>query len=158
MAMPAEAPAYHTPEPAVRTPENPDNPVRHTVETVVDHDLPQRAESSSKTPETTVQDEAKNAVQEELSITLNRWRRTFTPPDVVRNDRPSLLKVIAYAASGDWGPKTGLARTLGQLDAWLIGIPGVAVGYYVIWLWERPARRYTAFSLVTTVLWWLNWL
>lgn len=92
-----------------------------------------------------------------LSGLLSRWERTWTPPDIVRNDLPSLRKVIEYAWVGDWGPRTGVWRTLGKIDAIVFAIPVVTLLYSLAWAWERPSRRYALISLISALAWWLNW-
>lgn len=91
-----------------------------------------------------------------LELALKRVKRTYTPPDIVRLNRPSLLRVIAYTWRGDWGPKTGVWRTLGQLDAIFLAIPGVAFFYSCAWVWERPARRFAASLLTGAIVWLLK--
>jgi hypothetical protein len=69
------------------------------------------------------------------------------PPDIWSDDRPSLRKLWLYARYGRWTSQTGLLRVLGQLDAFLIVLPPHAIGYTLLWIWERPSRRYVAITL-----------
>jgi hypothetical protein len=72
----------------------------------------------------------------------------FTPPDIVSEDRPSLKKVWAHAARGEWTRKTGLPRRVGQIDALFISVPFVALFYLCAWTVERPSRRIAAAVLL----------
>lgn len=120
-------------------------------------DFSEGAETVSETPVSPDNLGGPEPTKDLLSGLLSRWQRTFVPPDIVRNDLPSLQKVISYAWAGDWGPQTGVWRTLGKIDAVVFVIPMVTLLYSLAWAWERPARRYALISLVSAAGWWLNW-
>lgn len=71
-----------------------------------------------------------------------------TPPDIWSDDRPSLRKIWLYARYGRWTDHTGVWRVLGQIDAFAIVLPPHAILYFLLWLWERPARRFVALGIV----------
>lgn len=68
----------------------------------------------------------------------------ITPPDIWSDDRPSLRKVWLYARYGRWTHADGVLRVLGAIDSLLLVLPVTAAGYFLLWIWERPARRWTA--------------
>lgn len=82
---------------------------------------------------------------------IKAWRvamaALFTPPDIVRTDRPSLQKAWAYASRGEWTSPTGAPRRAGQVYAWF-AISAKAALYTLDWIIERPARAVTAAALV----------
>lgn len=98
---------------------------------------------------TGVQDDAASR----LAASQARLKAALIPPDIIRYDRPSLLKVIAHAWYGEWGPKTGPWRVAGKIDAVLMGIPLVVLGYSIAWLGERPSRRFSAILLLSSIAW-----
>lgn len=71
----------------------------------------------------------------------------ITPPDIWSDDRPSLRKVWLYARYGRWTHAAGVVRVLGAIDSLLLVLPVTAAGYSLLWIWERPARRWTAATL-----------
>lgn len=115
-----------------------------------------KPEKASETPETPVGTDPEESMAVALEQAVDRLKRTFIPPDIVRLNRPSLLRVIAYAWAGDWGPKTGIWRTLGQLDAIFISVPLVAFFYSCAWIAERFMRRVAAALLITAAVWLLK--
>lgn len=79
-------------------------------------------------------------------VLLKQAARTFTPPDLWSDDRPSLRKMWLYAVHGRWTRTDGFARWAGV--AW--SIPAMAVttaAYSVAWIFERPSR----FAVAATV-------
>lgn len=99
-------------------------------------------------PESPDPDRAEMNTREALEELARRWERTFRPPDIVRQNRPSLLEVIAYAWSGGWGPVSGPWRIAGQVYAVAVAIPLVTVFYTLAWTVERPARFSVAVLLL----------
>lgn len=88
-----------------------------------------------------------------LATAQARLRASFIPPDIIHKDRPSLLKVIAHAWYGEWGPKTGPWRLAGKIDAVLLGIPLVVLGYSIAWFGERFQRRVCAIVMLSAIAW-----
>jgi hypothetical protein len=70
-----------------------------------------------------------------------------TPPDVWSDDRPSLKKIWYYARHGVWTGEKTPARVLATLYAF-ITLPFTALGYYLLWIIERPARLIVAATVV----------
>ncbi|WP_020393438.1 hypothetical protein [Kribbella catacumbae] len=71
-----------------------------------------------------------------------------TPPDVWSDDRPSLKKLWYYATHGVWTGEKTPARMLAVMYAFGLAIPLTALGYYLLWLVERPARLIIAATVV----------
>jgi hypothetical protein len=115
-----------------------------------------KPETAPKTSAPTGVTGVEETAADRLATSKVRLRATWTPPDIYRLNRPSLLQVIAYAWEGEWGPKTGPWRLAGKIDAILFGIPLVALFYSLAWIAERPSRRFCAALLLSAVAWWLN--
>lgn len=95
-----------------------------------------------------------SAIWDEWQPRFQRLLRHFTPPDIVRNDRPSLSKRWAYADRGEWTTKDGAPRTAGR--AYNIAVaPLSAALLYVDWIIERPSRLIVAVVLLVLLLIWL---
>lgn len=71
------------------------------------------------------------------------WR----PPEIWSTPRPPLSAIWAYARKAPWTTSEGPLRKAGQIEAVVLVMPVIAIGYYLLWLWERPSRRY--FALIT---------
>lgn len=76
----------------------------------------------------------------------DRWGRfgrfltsTLAPPDIVRQQRPSLREAFNHARWGTHHPAEGPARAVSIVAA-LVLLPFVAAGYLWSWVFERPAR------------------
>jgi hypothetical protein len=124
------------------TPVTPVTPVGEEEAPSVIADQAIKPETASATPVTPVEETQGDDVRTLLARAQSRMRRTWIPPDIVRHNRPSLLRVIAYAWRGDWGPKKGAWRTAGKIYSALLGIEIVAFGYMIAWIGERPARLF----------------
>jgi hypothetical protein len=83
--------------------------------------------------------------------TLAQIAAVVTPPDIWSDDRPSLRKMWLYARYGRWTDASGPFRVLGQIDAFVLVLPVHAVAYAGLWIWERPARRYTALAVALLI-------
>jgi hypothetical protein len=140
----------------IPTPVTPVTPVEPEEAPSVIADQAIKPETASATPVTPVEETQGDDVRTLLARAQSRMRRTWIPPDIVRHNRPSLLRVIAYAMRGDWGPKKGAWRRAGQLDAIFLAVPGVAILYSAAWVWERPSRRIAAGLLGVAVVWTLK--
>ncbi|MGW5364447.1 hypothetical protein [Actinopolymorpha pittospori] len=79
---------------------------------------------------------------------LAGWMR---PPEVWENQRPSLREIWHYAAYGQWTGQGTPGRILGITYAVVIAIPALTLGYYALWVLERPARLVAALVLATLV-------
>ncbi|GAA5038601.1 hypothetical protein [Actinopolymorpha pittospori] len=73
------------------------------------------------------------------------------PPEVWENQRPSLREIWHYAAYGQWTGQGTAGRILGITYAVVIAIPSLTLGYYALWVLERPARLVAALVLATLV-------
>jgi len=140
----------------IPTPVTPVTPVEREEAPLVIADQAIKPEKAPATPVTPVEGTQESGMAARLALAQARLRRTWIPPDIVRHNRPSLLRVIAYAWRGDWGPEKGLWRLAGQLDAIFLAVPGVAILYGAAWAWERPARRFAAALLGGAVVWTLK--
>lgn len=78
-----------------------------------------------------------------LSDWLQPLMSGFTPPDIVRQDRPSLRKVWAYGARGAYTAESGSWRAAGRLYSFAASA-AIGVLYYLAWLVERPSRLLAA--------------
>lgn len=74
----------------------------------------------------------------------SRLRGVFSPPEIWSEKRPSLRDVWLYAKSGPWAAESGVWRALGKWYARVIALPTHAVGYYLLWILERPSRLFAA--------------
>jgi hypothetical protein len=115
-----------------------------------------KPEEVPATPVTPVEEDSQGDVASLLERAQARMKRTWIPPDIVRHNRPSLLRVIAYAWRGDWGPQKGAWRRAGQAYAVLFGIPFVTLGYSIAWIGERFARLLAGTLLAVAIIWTLN--
>lgn len=86
----------------------------------------------------------RSAVSDTMDTTLSRL-------DVWSDDRPSLRSLWLYAVYGQWTGERTPARVAGVIDAVLITLPVTAVGYLLLWVVERPARRIVA-AVLTALL------
>jgi hypothetical protein len=112
-----------------------------------------KAETAPETLAPTGVTGVENDTSVRLATAKARLRASFVPPDIIHKDRPSLLKVIAHAWYGEWGPKTGPWRVAGKIDAVLMGIPLVVLGYSIAWVGERFQRRACAIILLSAIAW-----
>ena len=89
--------------------------------------------------------------QPESAVAFSDWLRKvgalFTPPDIVREDRPSLEKAWAYASRGEWTNRTGVYRRAGQAYA-AFALAVKTICYSIEWVAERPSRLGAAAVLV----------
>jgi len=138
------------------TPVTPVTPVEREEAPRVIADQAIKPETVPATPVTPVEEVPEDGMRARLALAQARLRRTWIPPDIVRHNRPSLLRVIAYAWRGDWGPKKGAWRAAGKIYSVLLGIELVALGYTIAWIGERPARLFAGGLLGVAVLWTLN--
>lgn len=122
-------------------------------EAVQSPELAIKPESDAEDPGPTGVTGVESPTRDRLETSLRRLKDAWTPPDIVRHNRPSLQQVIAHAWAGDWGPKEGFWRTAGKIDAVLISIPLVAFFYYCAWVVERPQRRLCAIVLLSVIAW-----
>lgn len=77
--------------------------------------------------------------------------RTVRPPDIVRNDRPSLRKVWRHAIWGEQVPQGTLARPA-YVVAWcLLCFVPVTFGYLVAWWHQRLARIVVGYLVLWAV-------
>lgn len=83
---------------------------------------------------------------------LPRFTTYWQPPDVWSDRRPSLREICLYAKYGQWTRRTGVLRVLGMLDAYVLVVPGHALLYTLLWLWERPARRLVAATVAALII------
>lgn len=79
--------------------------------------------------------------------TMTQVAALFTPPDIWSDDRPSLRKIWLQARYGQWTQKDGALRALGCIDAFMVVLPAHAIGYTLLWIWERPSRRFVAITI-----------
>lgn len=103
-------------------------------------------------PKSAVTDSGENAydwaaVWAEWKPRLLRLAGDFTPPDIVRNDQPSLAKRWAYADRGEWTTKDGAPRTAGRAYNLAVA-PVIGALMCVIWIIERPSRHAVAWVLL----------
>jgi hypothetical protein len=66
--------------------------------------------------------------------------RDLKPPELWEHPRPSLRDVWRYAAYGTWTGEGTVGRKVGKAYAVLVVIPAHTVGYFGLWVLERPAR------------------
>lgn len=89
--------------------------------------------------------------QPDSAVTFGDWIRDvgalFTPPDIVKEDRPSMRKRWAYASRGEWTARTGVYRRAGQAYA-IFAVAVSSVLAYIDWVFERPSRLAAAIALV----------
>lgn len=89
--------------------------------------------------------------QPESAVTFGDWARDvgalFTPPDIVRKDRPSLQKAWAYASRGEWTSRAGVYRRAGQAYG-VFALVFKTLAYYADWVVERPTRLAAATAVV----------
>lgn len=71
-----------------------------------------------------------------------------TPPDIWSDKRPSLRDLWLYGVYGRWTHASGPVRFAGAAYATVIAFPLHAIGYSVLWIFERPARLLIAAILV----------
>ena len=57
-----------------------------------------------------------------------------------------------YVRYGRWTDESGLLRVLGALDSFVMVLPVFSAFYTLLWLWERPARRFIAATVVALAL------
>lgn len=89
--------------------------------------------------------------QRNIAARLRRLAGDHRPPEVWDTPRPSLRDVWHYAAYGRWTGQGTLARRLGVAYAIFVAIPAITVGYYLLWILERPARLAAACLLAVLV-------
>lgn len=83
-----------------------------------------------------------------LRIARTAVSQIGAPPDIWSDDRPSLRKLWYYTRHGQWtGPKTA-GRVLATIDSVVVVLPLTALGYFALWIVERPARRAVAALIV----------
>ena len=138
------------------TPVTPVTPVERKEAPPVIADQAIKPQTVPATPVTPVEEVQEDGMRARLALAKARLRRTWIPPDIVRHNRPSLLRVIAYAWRGDWGPKKGAWRTAGKIYSVLLGVELVALGYTISWIGERPARLFAGGLLGVAIVWTLN--
>lgn len=80
------------------------------------------------------------APRDQFYAGLGWVRDTFTPPDIVSKDRPSLRKIWAHADRGEWTTADGVIRNAGRVWALTVAPLGAVLGYSVQWVTERFTR------------------
>lgn len=83
---------------------------------------------------------------------LPRFTTYWQPPDLWSDDRPSLRRIWLYVRYGRWTDESGLLRVLGALDSFALVLPMHALLYTLLWVWERPARRLVAATVVALII------
>lgn len=77
--------------------------------------------------------------------------RDLKPPELWEHPRPSLRDVWHYAAYGTWTGEGTVGRKIGKAYAVLVVIPAHTVGYFGLWVLERPARLIASALLCTLI-------
>lgn len=80
--------------------------------------------------------------------TIAQVAELVTPPDIWSDKRPSLRDLWLYGVYGRWTQATGPVRVAGALYATVVAFPFHAIGYSVLWIFERPARLLIAATIV----------
>lgn len=142
---PLEKPQVRTPQTPV-TPESDPEPVAEVI------DLGERRDPTPETPATPEDHQEEEAKDDLLKKIIKVFQTEFQPPDIYRQDQPSLRKVIEYGWRGPWGPDVGPWRTAGKVYQVILGIPGVALCYGIAWLFARGSRL-TAALILAVSLW-----
>ena len=143
-------------------PPSPDRERPHYLEVVPDQPAP--ASSPEQTP---ASGEAAGQSAPEASDAASgaRWRQearrfaaqmagTFTPPDFLNEDRPSLRKLYGYGRFTTSVPAAGMARAASIGWASGVAIPTAVAGYGLAWAGERAARMSVLAPLVTLLALW----
>lgn len=127
-----------------RTVHNPDRPPEPP-------NAPPRAPAREYDP-ASAQSQVHNPDSSPKSLTdwLRPFLSGFTPPDIVRHDRPSLRKLWAYGARGAYTAESGLPRRAGQFYSFAASAV-IGVLYFLAWIIERPSRLIAAGVLAALV-------
>lgn len=75
-----------------------------------------------------------------------------TPPDIWSDKRPSLRDLWLYGVYGRWTHANGPVRFAGATYATVVAFPLHAIGYSVLWIFERPARLLIASTVVALTI------
>lgn len=89
-------------------------------------------------PENEVEAPARAAAPARARV-LDWVKGEVTPPDLIRNQRPSVQASWWYAHYGEQNPAEGPGRVLSRLYA-LICLPARTLIAYADWIVERPLR------------------
>lgn len=117
-----------------------------------EHHEVERVATVTQLPSRAMPDPEPPAIVEPRESLLRRLAAYMQPPDIWSDDRPSLRKVWLYVAYGRWTDESGLLRVLGALDSFVLVLPVFSALYTFLWLWERPARRFIAATVVALAL------
>lgn len=117
-----------------------------------EHHEVERVATVTKLPSRAMPDPEPPAIVEPKAPLLPRVATYWHPPDIWSEKRPSLRDVWLYVRYGRWTDESGLLRVLGALDSFLVVLPVHALLYTLLWVWERPARRFIAATVVALAI------
>lgn len=83
---------------------------------------------------------------------LPRLVEYWQPPDIWSEKRPSLRDIWLYVRYGSWTQQAGVLRFLGALDSIVLVLPVFSALYMLLWVWERPARRFVAATVAALIV------